>query len=288
LVDAQVALAGLPGLAECFGFDPVANENLTRTGFTLREKVDVFRDVASATSGWRGMAAAIGLGVHRAAFLGEARYTLHLAADGGDDAAARGTIEAARQTMINFPARELPDSIPRATRAKPFRPIKALLGPDGERWLPVHAVCPLSQARDALTTIQTVLAGRQADTAKHGIRISWLTSLVGNAFLIEPQFFWRDSLTPFHERHVTDEQRQRYKAQPADPEARAVVFAMRRELAEALDALGGAHFQIGRYYDYAGRLSPTARNAMQALKAAFDPHNLMNPGALGLTSSQRD
>lgn len=288
LVGAQVALAGLPGLAECFGFDPVTNENLTRGGFTLREKAEAFRDVAGATGGWRGMAAAVGLGIHRTAFLAEAGYTLHLVADGPDDAAAVTTIEAARQIMSDHPARELPDSVPRATRATPFRPIKALLGPDGERWLPVHALCPLSRAREALAKIENVLAARQADTARHAIRVSWLTSLVGNAFLIEPQLFWRDELTPFHERHVTDEQRRRYGAQKADPAARAVAFEMRRELTEVLDGLGAAHFQIGRYYDYAGRLSPAARDVLLALKAAFDPHNLMNPGALGLTTSQHE
>ena len=53
-------------------------------------------------------------------------------------------------------------------------------------------------------------------------------------------------------------------------------------MAAALDALGGTHFQIGRYYDYRTGLEPPADGALIGLKSAFDPTFCMNPGALGL------
>lgn len=283
LAAAQVALAGWPGLAECFGFDPVANENLMRGGFTFREKAEALRDVAQATGGLRGLMAAMGVGARRMAFLDKVDFSLHLVADGSDTPAATATIDRAREVAISHGGTEIPDSIPRATRAKPFRPIKALLGPEGERWLPVHGIVPLSCAGAAMDCIGRLLVDSKAERRRLGVRVSLLTALVDRAFLIEPQFFWRDSLGPFHQRHVTPAQRETYGGQAPDPLARELVHALRNRMAGELDRLGGAHFQLGRYYHYRSGLEPAADAALMSLKAAFDPTFRMNPGALGLS-----
>ena len=283
MADAQVALAGLRGLAECFGFDPVANDNLTRTGFTLREKAETLRDVAQAGGGgFRGVMAAVGLGARRMTFLSEVRYSLHLVADGPTEADAQETLDRARTILAGHGATEIADSIPRATRSRPFRPIKALLGPEGELWLPVHGVVPLSQARAGLAAVDAVLAPVDADMERLGIRVSMLTALCGQAMIVEPQFFWPDRLTPFHLRYCTAQQRETYATRPENPEARALVHRLRLALAEALDAVGGTHFQIGRYYGYLAGLTPAARDTLAGLKALLDPASCMNPGALGL------
>ncbi len=280
---AQIALAGLRGLAECFGFDPVANDNLKRTGFTLRESAETLRDVAQAGGGGlRGLVAAVGLGAKRTAFLDEVRYSLHLVADGPTEADAEETMRRARSLLATHGAVEIADSIPRATRAKPFRPIKALLGPEGELWLPVHGVMPLSRAQAGLDAVDAILAGHRAEMERLGVRVSMLTALCGRAMIVEPQFFWRDALTPFHLRHVTAQQRQAHAGQTANPEARALVHRLRRVLAEALDAAGGTHFQLGKYYGFLPGLTSGAADALTAIKRLIDPSSIMNPGALGL------
>ncbi|MFZ4532282.1 MAG: FAD-binding oxidoreductase, partial [Alsobacter sp.] len=283
LADAQSALAGLRGLAECFGFDRVANDNLTRTGFTLREKAETLRDVAQAGGGGiRGVMAAVGLGARRMTFLSEVHYSLHLVADGPTEADAQETLVRARAILSGLGAIEIADSIPRATRSRPFRPIKALLGPDGELWLPVHGVVPLSQARAALAAVDAALAPVHPDMERLGIRVSMLTALCGRAMIVEPQFFWPDRLTPFHLRYCTAQQRETYATRPENPEARALVHRLRLALAEALDAVGGTHFQIGRYYGFLAGLTPAARDTLARLKDLLDPTSCMNPGALGL------
>jgi D-lactate dehydrogenase (cytochrome) len=282
LVSAQSALAGLRGLAECFGFDPVANENLARAGFTLRDKAQALHDVAHATGGVKGLLAAVGLGARRTAFLEDVGFSLHLVADGPTAADAELTLARAREILAARHATEIPDSIPRATRARPFRPIKALLGPHGELWLPVHGVFPLSRAAQALAAIQAVLDGARADMDRHAVRVSMLTALVDRALLIEPQFFWRDALTPFHLRHVTPSQREAFADRAVDPVARALVHRLRHAVASAVDAAGGTHFQLGKYYAYQDQLTPVARTTLLGLKRLFDPESRMNPGALGL------
>jgi len=282
MTKAQVALAGLRGLAECFGFDPVANDNLRLTGFTLRESAETLRDVAQAGGGLRGLMAAVGLGARRTAFLSKVRYSLHLVADGPTDADAEETLLRARAILSGQGAVEVADSIPRATRAKPFRPIKALLGPEGELWLPVHGVMPLSRAQAGLDAVTATLSPARAEMDRLGIRVSMLTALCGRGLIVEPQFFWRDALTPFHLRHVTAQQREAHAGQKANPEARHCVHRLRRALAEALDAAGGTHFQLGKYYSFLPSLSPEAALALSAIKRLVDPSSIMNPGALGL------
>jgi D-lactate dehydrogenase (cytochrome) len=45
---------------------------------------------------------------------------------------------------------------------------------------------------------------------------------------------------------------------------------------------GAAHFQVGRTYPLAKTRSPANLALLKAIKAALDPDNLINPGALGL------
>lgn len=288
LAAAQVTLAGIPGLAECFAFDPVANDNLRRSGFSLAEKASTFADVARAGGGLKGLGAAIGLGLRRTTFLEDVRWSLHLVAEGPDEAAAAAALRRACERVASLGGEAMPDGIPRATRSRPFRPIKALLGPAGERWLPVHGIVPLSRGAEALARVEALLAESARERGAHGIRVSLLTTLVGRAFLIEPQFFWLDALGPFHQRHVTPAQKADYGTSEARPEARALVHRLRHALAAALGELGAVHFQLGRHYPYAEALEPAARAALAGLKRALDPRGLMNPGALGLAESPSD
>ena len=115
-----------------------------------------------------------------------------------------------------------------------------------------------------------------------GIQVTRLTTMVGDRLLLEPQFFWPDSLSPFHLRAVTDAQRAQFADRPVNERARARVHALRTDLVEALAALGATQFQIGTYYPYLERIDPGQRALIETVKRALDPNNLMSPGALGL------
>jgi FAD/FMN-containing dehydrogenase len=65
-------------------------------------------------------------------------------------------------------------------------------------------------------------------------------------------------------------------------EARDAVAAIRQEIADKLSELGAAHLQVGRSYHFAEVLEPASRQLLQAIKAALDPDNRINPGVLGL------
>ena len=283
VIDAQIALAGVDAIAESYGFDGETHENLRRAGFTIGEGAAALRDVAQAEGGRaRGIAAAVrtAAGVRRA--VGEARNSLHLVIEGVSEAALAKACDEIAACARRHGGTEIPDTIPRITRSRPFRPLKALLGPAGEAWLPMHGLLPLSHARAGLQAAEDCLAAHEDEMRELGIRVTRLTTTVGNRLLLEPQFFWPDALSPFHLRAVTDAQRAQFADRPANEAARSQVHALRAALVEALAAHGATHYQIGTYYPYLDRIDPGQRGLIESVKRTLDPKNLMSPGALGL------
>ena len=283
VIDAQIALADVDAIAESYGFDAETHENLRRAGFSIGEGAAALRDVARA-EGRRGggIAAAVrtAAGVRRA--VGETRNSLHLVIEGPSEASVAEAADVVATCAGRHGGAAIPDTIPRITRSRPFRPLKALLGPDGEAWLPMHGLLPLSRARAATQAAEDCLAAHEAEMRTLGIRVARLTTMVGDRLLLEPQFFWPDALSPFHLRAVTDTQREQFADRPANERARARVHALRVALVEALAAHGATHYQIGTYYPYLARIDPGQRALIEACKRTLDPKNLMSPGALGL------
>ena len=282
-IDAQIALAGMDAIAESYGFDAETHENLRRAGFSIGEGAAALRDVVQAEGGRAsGIAAAVRTAAGARRAMGETRNSLHLVIEGASEAATAEAHDAIAACAARHGGAEIPDTIPRITRSRPFRPLKALLGPDGEAWLPMHGLLPLSRARAGLRATDDCLAPHRDEMRARGIRITRLTTMVGDRLLLEPQFFWPDALSPFHLRAVTEGQRAQFADRPANEEARARVHDLRAAQVEALAAHGATHYQIGTYYPYLERLDSGQRALIESLKRTLDPKNLMSPGALGL------
>lgn len=272
------ALAGIANLGEAYVFDPGTHANLAKTGFSVIESAGIAGDLLR---GQGGLLARLGGLVRTAragkAFVADLQWSLHVSFDGTAE-----EVEAAQATVtgraLAAGGEVIPDIIPRVTRARPFRRIKALLGPDGEAWLPCHGVFPAAEGLAGLASAQAELARSQEAMAEAGIRAVLLAVLMGERVVIEPQLFWPDALGPAVRRMATAEQVAAYGARPDALPARRAALALRQRLTDALDAAGAAHFQLGRSY----ALPPGTRDAMARLKREFDPDGIMNPGVLGL------
>lgn len=281
-VQVLASLAGLPGLAEAYVFDPGTHANLARTGFSVIESAGLVDDLLRGTG---GLAARLGGLVRTAragkAFVAELNWSLHLSFD-GTRAEVTQARAAATERAVAADGEIIPDVIPRVTRARPFRRIKALLGPDGEAWLPVHGVFAAARGGPALAAVEATLASEAATMAKHGIRTVILAVLMGPRVVIEPQLFWPDGMTPAVRAKATTEQLDAFAARPDNPAARTAAHTLRRRLIETLDHAGATHFQIGRAYAAHPGVPGTAQAAWLALKQKLDPNGIMNPGVLGL------
>ncbi len=107
------------------------------------------------------------------------------------------------------------------------------------------------------------------------------TSFFGVAragLLYEPVLYWPDARLLAHDRRTGDA----LPRHPANPAAAALVAQISAEMIAIFHAAGAAHLQIGRTYPWARDRDAGAMALVRAIKAELDPHNLINPGALGL------
>lgn len=269
---AELSRAGLA--SECFGFDPLlADMRMKRA--SLAEDAGTMAKVVKR----QGLLAGAKLAARGRGFLDTACYSAHAVIEADSNAALAERVKRARQLVRH--GEEVPGSIPRALRGAPFAPPNTMLGPAGERWLPVHGIVAHSAARDCFERLQAIMHEEAACLAKHNIRIGFLYATVAaQATLIEPVFYWPDAHTVYHRRRVEPSHRARIGEPAANPAAREQVARLRQRMADALRAAGAAHFQLGKFYSYRAGRNPAALALLDAVKRALDPEGLFNPGSL--------
>ena len=59
--------------------------------------------------------------------------------------------------------------MPKALRARPYS-IRGFVGIEGERWIPVHGMLPLSRARAAFSALEAVIGSHAADMQATGVQ----------------------------------------------------------------------------------------------------------------------
>jgi len=279
---AMAALAGLPGLGEVFAFDAGVHQNLAATGFTVLEAAGIAGDLLGAKGSWTDRLGGL-IRTARAgkAHLADIAWSLHVSIDGTTAAAEEVRAEAARRIAAHD-GEAIPDVIPRVTRAKPFRPIKALVTPHGERWLPAHGLVEADKAAPLVAALESVLAASAAERESQRMRFGFLVALFGRRITIEPQLYWPDALSAYTHALAQPDQVKRFGATPANEGGRALAARLRAQLIATLDAANAGHFQIGRTYAARPGVPEAARATWPALKQKYDPDRIMNPGALGL------
>lgn len=210
-------------------------------------------------------------------------YMTHFIVDGHDaeEVALKG--HQLRRLLAPHGAREIANSIPTFVRSVPFAPLFNILGPGGERWVPIHGVLAHDQAVPFDRAFKALLASHKAEMDRLGIWIGTMFSPVGSSgFLYEVALYWPDSRTAYHSGVLGEEYLAQQPAFAHNPEARAYADKLKEAIIAAMQAHGAGHFQIGRAYPYQQRLTEPARRLLGAIKRELDPAGLMNPGALGL------
>jgi hypothetical protein len=100
--------------------------------------------------------------------------------------------------------------------------------------------------------------------------------------IFEPQFFWPDELTDFHDRHVPAEKLRSFVKTPAQPEVREAVVQIMTDLTTIYMELGAVHQQIGKFYRYQDAIDPVNFELLTQIRRIIDPQGIINPGSLGL------
>jgi FAD/FMN-containing dehydrogenase len=278
---AELERAGVA--TEIFGFDPNLN--------AIRMKRDSLASDAKALVGMMKAQGSVLKALKEGAkvalagrdFLKDARFSLHVLTEARQQSAADADIAEAKRIALAHGGRETENSIPKIIRANPFGPLNSMLGPEGERWAPVHGIVPHSKAVACYDAILALFAARGDEMDALGIHSGTLiTALGGQGTLIEPCLYWPDASNPLIDDTVEDAHLAKLPRHAPNAAAWALVKQLKAALADLFLAHGAAHFQIGRTYKYRGSLDPAADALLGAIKAHLDPDGRMNPGVLGL------
>ena len=277
----EIARRGLA--SECFGFDPflqaqrMKRESLAKDVKSLAGAMKASGSVLGALKTGAKLASA-GRG-----FMKDVPYSVHITSENHHAAAAKSDIESVRTIIKTAGGTEIENAIPTLVAANPFNPPNSMIGPDGERWAPVHAVVPHSKAVALMDAI-TALFGEHKDICeKYDIGTGYLLTSVGaSATVIEPVFFWPDALMDIHHRKVEAGHLRKIKGFADNPDARQAVGDLRTKLKNVMAEHKSAHLQIGKTYNYLESLPASTLGLLKAIKKQMDPKGLINPGALGL------
>lgn len=276
-----IARAGLA--TECFGFDPFLQaQRMKRDSLATDAKALV--GMMKAQGGfWKGLREGAKVVAAGRSFLDDARFSIHCIAEGRSQAAADADMAAILRIVQMHGGREVENTIPKVLRANPFPPVNSMLGPDGERWVPVHGIVAHGRALPTIEAIIALYDSYAAAMERLGIGAGYMFVAAGTTgFLIEPVFYWPDARDALHEASVEPAHLAKLSRHAANPEARAVVEELRAGVIDIFGQMEAIHFQIGRTYPLKDRSDAAGWAILQAVKAAVDPDARMNPGVLGL------
>ena len=114
-------------------------------------------------------------------FLDEAKFSLHVLTEGRIQAAADDDLERARKIALSHGATETENTIPKIIRANPFGPLNGMLGPEGERWAPVHGFLPHSRAEACYDAVEALFASYREEMDRLGMFTGTLLASVGGS-----------------------------------------------------------------------------------------------------------
>ena len=212
--------------------------------------------------------------------LQRAKWSLHLTVEAATSEMAESQMALARG-VCQGKGQEIDNMIPKAMRAKPYS-IRGLVGPEGERWVPVHAILPLTRAQACMRDLVAQLQSHEDQFQAAGVFYSWIISTLGAYITIEPMFYWQDQLDAVHMAHLSPRNQDRFSTFEVNEKARALVAQLREQLRQTMSEHDAVHAQMGRFYPYLPGLTPGTQSLVRDIKTALDPRGALNPGVLGL------
>ncbi len=268
---------------ECFAFDPYLQAQRMQRE-SLAKDVKAFAGVLAASGSISGAikdGARLALSGRR--FMKDVAYSAHIMIEDRTEAGAGAAVQEVRAIAKRHEGKEIKDSIPKILRANPFTPLNNIVGPQGERWVPVHTLVPHSKAVATTAAVKKVFAENAAEIEKYEIGVGFLFATIAtNGFVVEPVFFWPDEMMDLHRDTIEPSILKKLPGFEKNAAAREMVEKIRQELIDLFCELGGIHLQIAKSYNYREGIKPDNWKLIQSIKQLVDPDKRINPKSLGL------
>ncbi len=284
MVDSIVDIARENLVSRLFGMDPLKTRGASKV-----DAVEAGRTLTSIAAArgslMRGVSDVLSVMRSGRGAMDKADWALHVHAEGIDDKAANAVLDRIREICCQT-AVEVSPNIAIALNARPYS-IRGFVGLEGERFVPIHAMFPLSRASAVASQIERFFADNQRVLEEQRITTCCIAGMEQGIFVIEPMFYWRDQLGPLHRRYLPAQKFARLNRGEANPQGRATVIRLRNELRQLFFELGAVHGQIGKYYDFENAVKPEVYALLTQIKQMLDPDCRLNPGNFGWPRDDR-
>jgi D-lactate dehydrogenase (cytochrome) len=248
-----------------------------RAGGSLAMALSILRSSPSLASGVNQIARAA---VSARRVIARSAYMTHYIVEGFSDAETRAKLHRLRQ-LVEGLGREIPATVPAVVRGMPFAPLFNTLGPNGERWVPLHGILAHANANAFHEALEAFYASRAAEMKRRGVWTGGMFATVGSSgFLYEIAIYWPDEITPYHEAVIPADYLGKLPRYPANPEARAYVHDFKQAMIDLFVQHGAINFQLGKAYPFASRLAPEPLKLVRVIKESLDPEGRLSPGNL--------
>ena len=173
----EIARAGLA--TECFGFDPFLQAQRMKRD-SLSEDAKALVGVMKSQGGfWKGLKEGAKIVAAGRSFLDEAGFSVHTIGEGRNQPSADADLKAINAIVKAAGGRPVENTIPKVMRANPFPNVNSMVGPQGERWVPMHGVLRHSKALPALNAIVALYERHRAEMERFDVGAGYLFLTVG-------------------------------------------------------------------------------------------------------------
>ena len=282
--EAQVEMGRLGLACELFGFDPNLQAGRMKRA-SLAADVKSLTNVITKQKGGvlKGLKEGAKVALAGRNFMDDVAYSVHFIVEGHSGAEVSAKIKTLKTIALRHGGKEIENSIPKVIRANPFTPLNNILGPQGERWAPLHGIVAMSDGVECLAEIEALIENMNDELERFNISTGYLLCTMStNGFLIEPVFTWPEEIWPIHEQTMEPNVLKRLRRFEKNPEATKFVTQARQGILDIFSKYGAAHFQIGRLYPYREHREDSAWEMLEHIKSLLDPDRVINAGSLGL------
>ncbi|MFK7888787.1 MAG: FAD-binding oxidoreductase [Gammaproteobacteria bacterium] len=249
-----------------------------------RERLSMALSILKSSPSYaQGIRQLVQSALHAKKVISNSPYMTHYIVEGVNQMEANSRVQRLREINIEI-GQEVPATVPAIVRGMPFAPFFNTLGPNGERWVPLHGILAHSDVNAFHQELNNYFEKQDAELKQRGIWHGKMFSAVGSsAFLYEIALYWPDEITAYHREVVPTDYLGQLPKHEANPEARELVDRIKSDITELLCQHGATNYQLGKAYPYLERLSPEVRHLVKSLKHCLDPRGIASPGNLGLS-----